>query len=95
MLWCLDVSLEFCEMVGDIPHSPFSSDLIPCESVLSSKMKLKLKGCCFDTKDEIQTELQVVFNSSRKDFCSVLEVWKKCRDCSVYSRENYFQRDGN
>jgi hypothetical protein len=39
-----------------IPHTPYSPDLAPCIFFLFPKMKLKLKGCQFDTTEEIQAE---------------------------------------
>ena len=41
-----------------IPHPPHSLDLSPCDFFLFLKMKLKLKGRCFDSIEEIQTNLQ-------------------------------------
>jgi histone-lysine N-methyltransferase SETMAR len=35
-------------------HSPYPPDLIPCDFFLFPRMKLKLKGCGFDTSEEIQ-----------------------------------------
>jgi transposase len=43
-----------------VPHPPYSLDLAPCEFFLFLKMKLKLKGRCFDIIEEIQTDLQDV-----------------------------------
>jgi hypothetical protein len=37
-----------------IPHPPYSPDVAPCNFFLFPKMKLKLKGCRFDTTEEIQ-----------------------------------------
>jgi hypothetical protein len=35
-----------------------TGDLAPCDFFLLPKMKLKLKGCRFDTTDEIQAKSQ-------------------------------------
>jgi transposase len=51
-----------------IPHPPYSPDLAPCH-FLVTKMKLNLKGCRFDTIEEIQAELQRVLDTlTEKDF---------------------------
>jgi hypothetical protein len=51
-----------------IPHPPYSHDLAPCDFSLFPKMKLKLKGCQFDTI-EIQAKLQRVLDTlTEKDF---------------------------
>jgi hypothetical protein len=60
-----------------IPHPPFSSDLAPCDFVLFSKLKMKLKGR-FETVSEIQRESQAVLDSIKEnDFHSAFEAWKK------------------
>jgi hypothetical protein len=41
-----------------IPHSPYSPDLAPCDFFLFPETKLKLKGCRFDTVEEIQADSQ-------------------------------------
>jgi hypothetical protein len=52
-----------------IPHSPYSPDLAPCDFFLFPKMKLKLKGCQFDTNEEIQAKSQRVLDTpNRKGF---------------------------
>jgi hypothetical protein len=49
-----------------IPHPPYSPHLAPCDFFLFPKMKLKLKGCWFDTTEEIQAESQSPWHSDRK-----------------------------
>ena len=52
-----------------IPHPPYSPDLAPCDFFIFPKLKLKLKGCQFDTTEEIQAESQrVLDNLTEKDF---------------------------
>jgi hypothetical protein len=52
-----------------IPNQPYSPGLAPCDFLLFSKMKLKLKGRRFDTIEEIQAETQrVVDTLTEKDF---------------------------
>jgi hypothetical protein len=57
-----------------IPHPPYSLDLATCEFFLFPKMKLKLKGRCYDGIEEIQTESQNVktltWNAFQKCFQS-------------------------
>jgi histone-lysine N-methyltransferase SETMAR len=40
------------------PHPPYSPDMAPCDFFLFPKMKLKLKGRCFDRVEGIQRESQ-------------------------------------
>jgi hypothetical protein len=46
-----------------IPHPPYSPGLAPCDFFLFPKMKLKLKGCQFDTTEETQAESQRVLDT--------------------------------
>jgi hypothetical protein len=52
-----------------IPHPSYSPDLAPCDFSLFPKMKLKLKGCRFDTAEQIQTESHRVLDTvTENDF---------------------------
>jgi len=42
--------------IAVIPHPLYSPDLASCDFFLFPKMKLKLKGCWFDTIEKIQAE---------------------------------------
>jgi hypothetical protein len=55
-----------------IPNPPYSPDLAPCDFFLFPKMKLNLKGCRFDTIEEIQAELQRVLDTRTEDFQEAL-----------------------
>jgi hypothetical protein len=45
------------------PHPPYSPNLAPCDFTLFPQLKMKLKGCCFDTIEVIEAELQAVLNT--------------------------------
>jgi hypothetical protein len=49
-----------------IPHPPYSSHLTPCDFFLFPKMKLKLKGCRFDTTEEIKAKSQKLLDTLRE-----------------------------
>jgi hypothetical protein len=63
-----------------IPDPSYSPDLAPCDFFLFLKMKLKLKGWCFNSTEEIQTESQDVMKMMRNDFQQCLQSWKSCWD---------------
>ena len=64
-----------------VPHLPYSLDRAPCDFFLFLKMKLKLKGWCFDSIEEIQTELQDVMKMlTWNDFQQCFPSWKSCWD---------------
>ena len=42
--------------MATLSHPPYSPDLVPCDFFLFPKMKLQLKGRCFDTGEEIESQ---------------------------------------
>jgi hypothetical protein len=59
------VTGEFLAHKGIItlPHPPYSPDLAPCDFFFFPKMKLQLKGHCFDRVKEIQQGSQNVLDT--------------------------------
>jgi hypothetical protein len=58
-----------------VPHPPYLPELPPCDFALFSKLKLKLKGLCFETSSDIQRELQAVLDSIKQnDFYGAFEA---------------------
>jgi hypothetical protein len=58
-------------------------------------MKLKLKGCRFDTTEEIQTESQRVLDTlTEKGFQAVFQKWRRRWDRCLHAGGNYFEGDG-
>jgi hypothetical protein len=96
-----DMSLKTTESVTNnnmviIPHPPYSPDLAPCEFALFPKLKLKLKGRCFETVSDIQRESQAVLDSIKEnDFHGAFEAWKKRWDCCIRSQGDCFEADGS
>jgi transposase len=61
-----------------VSHPPYSPDLAPCDFALFPKLKMKVKGRCFETVSDIQRESQVVLgNIKENDFHGAFEAWKK------------------
>jgi hypothetical protein len=59
------------------PHPMYFPDLAPCDFILLPKMKLKLKGCRFDTNEEMQAESPRVHNTDRKGLPGSLPKMKE------------------
>jgi hypothetical protein len=71
-----------------IPHPPYSPDLAPCDFSLFPTIKLKLKGCRFDTIEEIQAVSQRVLDTDRKGFPgSVPKMEETVGPVSTYGRK--------
>ena len=73
-----------------VPQPPYSPDLSPAEFFLFSKLKSILKGCRFDTLDEIQkNSTKELFAILKEAFQSWQKRWEQC----VASEGNYFEGD--
>jgi hypothetical protein len=71
-----------------IAHPPYSPDLTPCDFFLFPKIKLKLKGCRFDTTEEIQAESPRLIDTDRKGLPgSVPKVQETVGPVSTCERE--------
>jgi hypothetical protein len=76
------MSLKTTEFVTNsnmviISHPPYSPDLATCDFAPFPKLKLKLKGRCFETASDIQRELQAVLNSIKEnEFHGAFEAGK-------------------
>ena len=77
-----------------VPHPPCSPDLAPAEFFLFPKLKTSLKGCHFQTIQEIQEnairELRAITGSV---FQEAFQQWKKYWECCIASRGDYFEGD--
>ena len=81
--------------IAVIPHPPYSSDLAPCDFFLSPKMKLKLKGCRFNTTEEIQAESQRVLDTlTENDFQEAFQKWRRRWDRCLHVGGDYFKGEG-
>jgi hypothetical protein len=57
-------------------------------------MKLKLKGCQFDTIEEVQAEAQRVLDTLiEKDFQKAFQQWRRRWDQCLHAGRNYFDGD--
>jgi hypothetical protein len=57
-----------------VPHHPYTPDLALCDFALFPKLKMKLKGCCFETVSDIQRESHRVLESiEENDFHGALK----------------------
>jgi hypothetical protein len=79
-----------------IPHPPYVPDLAPGDFALFPKLKMKLKGRCFETVSDIQRESQAILDSIKEnDFHDISEAWKKQWNRCICSQGDYFEGDGS
>jgi len=58
-------------------------------------MKLQLKGCCFDTTEEIHAELQEVIHTlTFENFQGCMKSWETHCDHCIHAKGDYFEGDG-
>jgi len=77
-----------------VPHPPYSPDLASADFFLFPKLKTTLKGCRFQTTEEIQenaiTELHVITESA---FQEAFQQGKKQWELCITSRGDYLEGD--
>jgi hypothetical protein len=57
-----------------VSHPPYSPDLAPCDFSLFPQLKIKLKGCRFDTIEVIEAESHAVLSTlTAHDFQDAFE----------------------
>ena len=77
--------------VKTVPHPPNGPDLAPCDFWLFSKLKEKLRGCRYETIEEMKEAVTKVIDTlTQEDFhgaCPNLLEWYKC----TAAGEDYFE----
>ena len=69
--------------IKTVPHPPYSTDLAPCDFWLFPKLKEKLRGCCYETIEEMKEAVtKVIGTLTQEDFHGAfqkfLEQYNKC-----------------
>jgi len=104
----LDVAPQHCARSCVAPHPQLSgkiSDIHCARSTLFSglgprvfflfpKLKTTLKGCHFQTIEEIQENaIRELHATTESVFQEALQQWKKCWEWCIASRGDYFEGD--
>jgi hypothetical protein len=93
------MSLKTTEFVTNnnmfiVANPPYSPDLALCDFTLFPKLKMKLKGRCFETVSDFRRESQAVLDSIKEnDFHGAFETWEKRWDHCIHSQGDYFDGD--
>ena len=79
--------------IKTLPHPPCSPDLAPCDFCLFPKLKEKLRGCRYETIEEMkEAVMKVIDTLTQEDFnggFQKLLEWYKC----IAARGDYFEGD--
>ena len=80
--------------IKTIPQPPYSPDLTPCDFWLFPKLKEKLRGCRYETIEEMKEAVTQVIDTLTQEefhgaFQKLLERYNKCIAAGV----DYFEGD--
>ena len=69
--------------IKTVPHPPYSPDLAPCDFWLFPKLKEKLRGCHYETIEEMKEAVTKVIDTLTQEdfhgaFQMLLEWYNKC-----------------
>ena len=80
--------------IKTVPHPPYSPDLAPCDFWLFPKLKEKLRGCRYETIEEMKEAVMKVIDTLTQEdfheaFQKLLEWYNKC----IAAVGDYIERD--
>ena len=80
--------------IKTVPHCPYSPDLALCDFCLFPKLKEKLRGCRYETIEEMKEAVMKVIDTLTQEdfhgtFQKLLELYNKC----IAARGDYFEGD--
>ena len=60
--------------IKTVPQPPYSRDVVPCDFWLFPKLKEKLRGCCYETIEEMKEAVTKVIDTlTQEDFHGALQ----------------------
>jgi hypothetical protein len=78
-----------------VPHPPNTPDMAPCDFSLFLRLKIKLKGCHFDTIEMIEAESQAVLKTlTEHDFQDAFKKWQRRWEWCIRAEGDYFEGGG-
>ena len=79
--------------INTVPHSPYSPDLAPCDFCLFPKLKEKLRGCRYETIEEMKEGVtKVIETLTQEDFHGAFQKLLEQYKC-ISARGDYFEGD--
>ena len=80
--------------IKTVPHRPYNPDLAPCDFWLFSKLKEKLRGCCYETTEEMKEAMtNAIDTRTEEDFHGAFQkLLERCNKC-IAARRDYFEGD--
>ena len=80
--------------IQTVPHRPFSPDLAPCDFYLFPKLKEKLRGCRYETIEEMkETVTEVIDTLTQEGFHGAFQKLLKRHNKCIAAGGDYFEGD--
>ena len=80
--------------IKTVPHSPYSPDLAPCDFCLFSKLKEKLRGCRYETIEEMKEAVTKVIDTlTQEDFHGAFQKLLERYNKGTTAGGDYFEGD--
>jgi len=75
------------------PHPPYSPGVAPCDFWFLPKVKMTMKGKCFESIQDIEAATTVQLKTlTKEDFQNCFRKWQERWDKCVQSEGEYFRR---
>ena len=80
--------------IKTVHQPPYSQDLAPCDFCLFPKLKEKLRGCCYETIEEMKEAVTKVINMlTQEDFHGAFQKLLEQYNKFIAARGDYFKGD--
>ena len=80
--------------IKTVPLPPYSPKLAPCDFWLFPKLKEKLRGCCYETIEEIKEGVvKVIDTLTQEDFHGAFQKFLEWYNKCIAARGDYFEGD--
>ena len=80
--------------IKTVPHPPYSPDLAPCDFCLFPKLKEKLRGCRYETIEEMKEAVTKVIDVlTQEDFHGAFQKLLKRYNKCIAAGGCYFEGD--
>ena len=80
--------------IKTVPHPPYSPDLAPCDLCLFPKLKENLRGCRYETIEEMKEAVTNVIDTlTQEDFHGALQKLLERYNKGIAVGGDYFEGD--
>ena len=80
--------------IKTVLHPPYSPDFVPCDFWLFPKLKEKLRGCRYETIEEMKEAVtKVIYTPTQEDFHGAFQKLLKWYNECIEAGGDYFEGD--